>query len=77
MLRVLACCLPAIIAGNERRNAAQDTKESAQHIPQHSNGAEPTEICPTCKGDGIARDGGYPYNGRCGLCGGSGKLRHC
>jgi DnaJ-class molecular chaperone len=57
--------------------AAQDTKESAQHIPQHSNGAEPTEICPTCKGDGIARDGGYPYNGRCGLCGGSGKLRHC
>jgi hypothetical protein len=32
------------------------------------------EICPTCSGDGVARDGGYPGNGKCGRCEGSGRL---
>ena len=46
----------------------------ARAMPETS---EPqVEICPTCQGDGIARDGGYPYNGKCGRCGGPGKLRH-
>jgi hypothetical protein len=35
------------------------------------------QICHTCHGDGIARDGGYPCNGKCGRCGGSGKLLPC
>ena len=30
----------------EKWEAAQDTKESAQHIPQQTNGAEPSEITP-------------------------------
>jgi len=59
--------------------AAQNTNEPALHITQQSKAGseDSTQICPTCHGDGIARDGGYPYNGKCGRCGGSGKLLPC
>lgn len=45
--------------------AAQDTKESAQHIPQHSNGAEPAEICQHVFG----KRGRYTTIRRCIKCG--------
>ena len=58
--------------------AAQKAAESAPHIPQHSNGAEPAEICPHCGKENVVHQPGL-----CFYCGGSwmsdspGKLRHC
>jgi len=49
MMRVLAVCLPAIIAGNEQRAAKH--VEPALHIVQQPNGAESSEICPKCGGE--------------------------
>ena len=58
--------------------AAQDIKESAQHIPQHSNGAEPAEICPNCiNGMNVDHTGLFGGSRKCVTCGGTGKLRHC
>jgi len=59
--------------------AAQEVVESAQHIPQHSNGAEPTEICHRCHGERVVAlpGGGCFSKVRCPKCKGDGKLRHC
>lgn len=64
--------------GSKGRSSAAKLAEPALHIPQHTHAGSDasTQICPTCDGDGIARDGGYPYNGKCGRCSGSGKLQH-
>lgn len=59
--------------------AAQDIKESAQHIPQHSNGGSQssTQICPKCQGARCRLEVCGVMYGICEMCGGSGKLRHC
>jgi len=76
MLRVMMACLPAIQQGMERR-AALDTAEPALHIKQHSNGAEPSEICPQCGGKVLINK--PSGNGFCLQCDYkvTGKLRHC
>ena len=68
----------ATMLRDEMAKAAQNAKESAQHIPQHSNGAGPQEeICPACKGIHGMRNNADSIPGECLTCGGSGKLRHC
>ena len=68
----------ATMLRDEMAKAAQNAKESAQHIPQHSNGAGPQEeICPACKGTGAPSPDVVGMYGTCYKCNGTGKLRHC
>ena len=51
-----------------------DIKEFLPTSAQHSNGAEPSEICPECNGSGLPK---FVNQTNCTLCKGRGKLRHC
>ena len=57
---------------------AAELAEPALHNHQHSNGAEPAEICPHCGGSNWRIDGQHS-NEFCSKCFTSkpGKLRHC